>query len=616
MPPILSSLDKFAAESLGELLDQKAFIRITPQDYLKGAAIEKVSSREKATLALSLARCLMDFFDEDLELASYSWKPETIYFLRSAGTHASSRVLYISLRPNFSSSRYPDLLRTVGPGNPVLLSFARLLLEIDNGEKIPMTIHPESRANVSTWGQMCDFVNVAGREGNSNYLQAVEGCLYLHMALPKIQGQPTGPAASEVLRKAIYEQIVRNLELMVNPQSLKRKRSDSFSEPPQEKKLSISSPADIESPGMLPCRATKTRNARPASRDKFEIAIVCALPREYDAMYFLIDEVWDEDSDYYGGVDGDTNIYTAGRIGKFNMVLVLLPNMGKVSAAGSSASLRLSYPGLRLVLLTGICGGVPCPGGDEELHLGDIVISRHIVQYDLGRQYPDKFHMRDTAEDGPGRAPKNIRNLLAIIETTVGRERLEQNTALYLQEIQKSAALKRRGTKYRYPGSSQDNLFQSSYQHKHHLSLQCVCAKNHKNSATVCEESRQLSCDDLGCDKKYLVQRERLKSKQQLEQEGRGTDAQAPSIFVGRVASGDSVMKSGEDRDKIAKRHSVIAFEMEGAGVWDEVPCIVVKAVCDYADSHKNKIWQDFATATAASATKALLKQYGRVGHE
>ncbi len=29
---------------------------------------------------------------------------------------------------------------------------------------------------------------------------------------------------------------------------------------------------------------------------------------------------------------------------------------------------------------------------------------------------------------------------------------------------------------------------------------------------------------------------------------------------------------------------------MEGAGVWDEVPYIVIKGICDYADSHKNKV--------------------------
>ncbi|KAK3392746.1 hypothetical protein B0H63DRAFT_491065 [Podospora didyma] len=52
---------------------------------------------------------------------------------------------------------------------------------------------------------------------------------------------------------------------------------------------------------------------------------------------------------------------------------------------------------------------------------------------------------------------------------------------------------------------------------------------------------------------------------------------------------------------------------MESAGMWDELLCIVAKGVCDYADSHKNKTWQDFAAATAACAMKALLERYIRM---
>jgi nucleoside phosphorylase len=69
-------------------------------------------------------------------------------------------------------------------------------------------------------------------------------------------------------------------------------------------------------------------------------------------------------------------------------------------------------------------------------------------------------------------------------------------------------------------------------------------------------------------------------------------------------------MKSGRHRDGIAQEHGIIAFEMEGAGIWEEVPCIVVKGVCDYADSHKNKKWQNYAAATGASAAKAILERY------
>ncbi|OCL06966.1 hypothetical protein AOQ84DRAFT_273248, partial [Glonium stellatum] len=67
-------------------------------------------------------------------------------------------------------------------------------------------------------------------------------------------------------------------------------------------------------------------------------------------------------------------------------------------------------------------------------------------------------------------------------------------------------------------------------------------------------------------------------------------------------------MKSGYHRDEIAAREKVIAFEMEGAGVWDNFSTIVIKGVCDYADSHKNKMWQRYAAATAAPCMKAFLE--------
>jgi hypothetical protein len=49
---------------------------------------------------------------------------------------------------------------------------------------------------------------------------------------------------------------------------------------------------------------------------------------------------------------------------------------------------------------------------------------------------------------------------------------------------------------------------------------------------------------------------------------------------------------------------------MEGAGICEDLPCIAVRGVCDYADSHKDKKWQKYAAATAVSASKAVLEQY------
>lgn len=77
------------------------------------------------------------------------------------------------------------------------------------------------------------------------------------------------------------------------------------------------------------------------------------------------------------------------------------------------------------------------------------------------------------------------------------------------------------------------------------------------------------------------------------------------------MASANTIMKSAQHRDLIAERENVIGLEMEGVGVWDLLPfCLIIKGVCDYADAHKNKDWQQYAAAAAASATKAILQGF------
>ncbi|KAM0325456.1 hypothetical protein ACHAQA_007443 [Verticillium albo-atrum] len=349
----------------------------------------------------------------------------------------------------------------------------------------------------------------------------------------------------------------------------------------------------------------------PRSRHDFEVAIVCALALEFDAIVLLIDEFWDEEGDRYGRATGDMNRYTTGRMGKTDVVVVLLSTMGKVSAASSSATLRASYTGLRIALLTGICGGAPKTKAGEDVLLGDVIISNIVIQYDLSRQYADGFAIKNTVEVALGKPTPNIRNLTAYLETDHGRERLEERLIVFLRAIQTKAQDRRRNRFiYSYPGAGHDRLFRANHQHKHHASTAtCECAKHQRSTDPVCEASRVLSCGDLGCNSAFLVIRDRLEENRQLEAKGQQREAPAPSIFVGRVASGDRVLKSAEERDMLVRNHEIVGFEMEGAGVWDQVPCIVVKGVCDYADSHKNDEWQNFAAATAASAAKALLEK-------
>jgi nucleoside phosphorylase len=337
---------------------------------------------------------------------------------------------------------------------------------------------------------------------------------------------------------------------------------------------------------------------QPKSRDDFHVAIICALPLEANAVTPLFDQFWDEEGDPYGRANGDNNTYITGRLGKHNVVLAVLPNMGTNSAASATASLRSSYGNLKLAFLVGVCGGVPQIEGDD-VYLGDVVVSKAIIQYDLGRQYPEHFEVKNTVEDSLGRANRDIRGMLAVFETELMRERLQDKSAVYLKQLQGAVKKTRRRAKYQYPGIAENKLYKPGYVHRH-AKLCATCGESNETGST-CEFASMTSCADLGCEETQLVKRDIP-----FENDGDFTS----NIFIGRIGSGNTVMKSGQVRDWIASKHKLIAFEMEGAGAWDEVPCLVVKGVCDYADSHKNKRWQDFAAATAACVMKAILDRY------
>ncbi|KAK1840479.1 pfs domain-containing protein [Colletotrichum chrysophilum] len=330
-------------------------------------------------------------------------------------------------------------------------------------------------------------------------------------------------------------------------------------------------------------------------QNKVTIAILCALPLESDAVEGQLDEYCLTESLPNQKVAWDTNTYSRGRIGRHHIVLVHLAGMGKRDAVAAATNCKASFPDINLALVVGICGGVPSYVNEiqREVVLGDVAISEGLVPFDFGRRYPDQFVMKDELVDILGKPPLEIRSLLSKLKTQNGRRYLTERTRQYLGDF--SYDLQNYAV---YPGVAEDKLYEETYRHKHRSSSPCrIC---NEDNDLVCEEARSSSCEDLRCSNDNLVHRTRL------DQQG----SRGPSIHLGLMASGDQVMKSGEHRNDIAKRHNVIAFEMEGAGVWDTFPCIVIKGVCDYADSHKNKKWQRYAAATVAACMKALLDEW------
>ena len=85
-----------------------------------------------------------------------------------------------------------------------------------------------------------------------------------------------------------------------------------------------------------------------------------------------------------------------------------------------------------------------------------------------------------------------------------------------------------------------------------------------------------------------------------------------PRVFVGPIASANTLLRHPGKRDAIAHRFGVRAFEMEGSGVGDatwaaETGYLLVRGTCDYADSDKNDAWHAYAAIIAAAYARALL---------
>ncbi|CBF85596.1 hypothetical protein AN1806.2 [Aspergillus nidulans FGSC A4] len=309
--------------------------------------------------------------------------------------------------------------------------------------------------------------------------------------------------------------------------------------------------------------------APPSSRTDFRIAILCPLPLEAEVVKPLFSRIYHAvEFPTLLKVRGDPNSYTLGRIGTYDVALVHMPSAGKAVASSVVAHMKMSYPRIQIAFLIGICGGVPfidkslAARGNTNIYLGDVIIGTGVVQYD---RLPLGPYRKDALEENLGRPNQEIHSFLSKIKTRV--DTLSDRQCRYLAMIQ-------RHVRAQCPGAQYDIVYSRTYNHRE---VNCQCSLGVDADETVVARRRNFDV--------------------------------VPFLHFGTLGSGDSVIMSHKFRDDIAKKQKVIGFEMEAAGVWGQYPCILVKGVSDYADSHKSKRWQYFAAASAAACMRALLDE-------
>ncbi|KAF5019023.1 hypothetical protein F66182_8973 [Fusarium sp. NRRL 66182] len=217
-----------------------------------------------------------------------------------------------------------------------------------------------------------------------------------------------------------------------------------------------------------------------------------------------------------------------------------------------------TFPSIQFGLMVGIGGGVPSKV-DADVRLGDVVVGTRVMRYDLEKVLAGGEIKRIAIPKAPKSSLSSaVMTLRAIHELQPSR------IPVILQEKIRNYP------EYSRPGTP-DHLFQASYRH----------------------EASALDCRE--CDRSQLKER-------QIRQH------QHPMIHHGGIASGNRVMKDATTRDSLAQELDVICFEMETAGLMDILPCLPIRGICDYSDSHKTKDWQRYAAATAAAYAREFLE--------
>ncbi|KAE8358693.1 nucleoside phosphorylase domain-containing protein [Aspergillus caelatus] len=309
----------------------------------------------------------------------------------------------------------------------------------------------------------------------------------------------------------------------------------------------------------------------PTRYSRYTVGWICAIHKEYVAAKAFLDEEHDRPQTV---APNDINAYTLGKIGEHNVVISALPDgeYGTSAAAIVATNLVRTFHNVRIGFMVGIGGGVP--SAECDIRLGDVVVGSPsgghtgVFQYDFGKAVQGQgFQYTGSMNLPPQAVRTHITDLRAQYDLHGSNLDASINAAL--------DRFPRLRNGYKRPCPGQDRLYQSWVVHGETC---CQGLDEHDESKLILRNPRTKENDN-------------------------------PAIHYGLIASGNQLMKDATLRDAMSREHKVLCFEMEAAGMVNSFPCLVVRGICDYADSHKNDRWQGYSAMAAAAFAKDLLKQ-------
>jgi nucleoside phosphorylase len=314
-----------------------------------------------------------------------------------------------------------------------------------------------------------------------------------------------------------------------------------------------------------------------AGVEDYTIGCICALSIEAVALRSFLDEEHEcPNITSMHTSTQDRNIYTTGTLQGHRIVIATLPlgTYGVSQATGVIENMVRSFPNLRCCLMVGIGGGAP--SSQHDIRLGHVVVSAPlggsggVLQYDHGKAIQGQSF----------RITQNLNKPPSLLLSAIGKlaQDYELNGCPLQNMVNEVLAVKSRlKATYQRPDDSSDRLYKSTVIHP---------ADSRGSCAQVC-----------GIGPSELIDRSTW-----------AAGADVAEIHYGIIASGSSLMKDATYRDRLIEQEAVLCFDMEAAGLMDRFPCLVIRGICDYSDSHKSDDWQRYAAMMAAAYTKEVLR--------
>ncbi|KAF4344586.1 kinesin light chain [Fusarium beomiforme] len=290
--------------------------------------------------------------------------------------------------------------------------------------------------------------------------------------------------------------------------------------------------------------------------EQYKVAWFAPLEIEAKVAISLLDE---KHQGHFPVSPGDDYIFIPGAMGGHNIIVATLPagqEYGTGSAAALASQLKKCFPNLWFGLLVGVAAGLPDLSQNRDIRLGDVLVglpsgdSAGLIAYDLGKETENGFELLRHGHSQAVTEP--------IVRSAIGNIKFQalNESEAFLPYFEKIADLQHATGTFADPGQHKDILY-----------------------------------DDNG----QAIQRPRRPTHQRTR------------VWYGSIGSGDKLLKRAEVRNKLRDKYDIIGLEMEAAGITNRIPVGVIRGVCDYGDRHKNKNWQPYAAAMAASYARALL---------